>query len=138
MSGINFPISASVDGILQFIRPKIEQVQKTSKYGVTVDVSPTTRRRSIEQNRYLWGIYSHIVDFYFETGFVPDALPIKFLDSDFLHRYFKLRFDIKESKKLSTAEFCQYCDRIQQLMTEQTKGVYDPIYPEEPLSTYED
>ena len=32
---------------------------------------------------------------------------------------------------MSTAEFMNYTDSIQNLMLEQTFGHYDPIYPEE-------
>lgn len=136
MSGINFPKAASVDGILTVIRPKIEALLSSSKYGITICINSQVRRRSLEQNRYLWGIYAHIVDFYHETGFIPDALKVNYINSEFLHEYFKARFDVKETKKLSTADFCRYTDSIQQLMTEQTKGAYDPIYPEQPLSEY--
>lgn len=137
MSGMNFSKAASIEGILQFIRPKIEQLLSSSKYGITICVSPQVRRRSIEQNRYLWGIYSHIVQFFSDTGFIPDALNVKFINSDFLHAYFKARFDVKETKKMSTADFCKYCDQIQQLMIEQSHGEYDPIYPEQPFQIME-
>ena len=130
---MNFPLSASVEGILAFIKPTIEQVLNSAKYGVSIEVKPQVRKRSLEQNSYLWGIYSHIVEFWNETGFVPDDLKVRFINSDFLHEYFKARFDIKTTTKLTTAEFCEYTDKIQHLMTEQSKGNYDPIYPDQPL-----
>lgn len=130
---MNFPKSANIDGILAFIRPTIEQVLNSAKYGVTVDVRPQVRRRSLEQNSYLWSVYSNIVKFWESTGFMPDGLKLNYINSDFLHEYFKARFDIKSTTKLTTAEFCEYTDKIQHLMTEQSKGNYDPIYPEQPL-----
>lgn len=130
---MNFPKSANIDGILAFIRPTIEQVLNSAKYGVTVDVRPQVRKRSLEQNSYLWGIYSNIVKFWEQTGFMPDGLKLNYINSNFLHEYFKARFDIKTTTKLTTAEFCEYTDKIQHLMTEQSKGNYDPIYPEQPL-----
>jgi hypothetical protein len=36
---------------------------------------------------------------------------------------------------MNTVDFCGYTDKIQLLMTEQTKGEYDPIYPEQPFQT---
>lgn len=60
-----------------------------------------------------------------------DGLKLRFLSSEFLHEYFKARFDLKTTTKLSTAEFMNYTDSIQNLMLEQTFGHYDPIYPEE-------
>jgi hypothetical protein len=130
---MNFPKSANIDGILAFIRPTIEQVLNSAKYGVTVDVRPQVRKRSLEQNSYLWGIYSNIVKFWEQTGFMPDGLKLNYINSNFLHEYFKARFDIKTTTKLTTAEFCEYTDKIQHLMTEQSKGNYDPIYPDQPL-----
>lgn len=130
---MNFPKSANIDGILAFIRPTIEQVLNSAKYGVTVDVRPQVRRRSLEQNSYLWSVYSNIVKFWEQTGFMPDGLKLNYINSDFLHEYFKARFDIKSTTKLTTAEFCEYTDKIQHLMTEQSKGNYDPIYPDQPL-----
>lgn len=130
---MNFPKSANIDGILAFIRPTIEQVLNSAKYGVTVDVRPQVRRRSLEQNSYLWSVYSNIVKFWESTGFMPDGLKLNYINSDFLHEYFKARFDIKSTTKLTTAEFCEYTDKIQHLMTEQSKGNYDPIYPDQPL-----
>ena len=126
-----FPQGATADNILNMIKPKLEAVINGAQYGVDVDIKKHTRKRSLEQNAYLWGIYGHIVKFYDDTGFVPDNLPVKFINSDFLHEYFKSRFDIKTTTKMSTAEFASYTDKIQHLMLEQTGGEYDPIYPEQ-------
>lgn len=130
---MNFPKSANIMGILEFIKPTIEQLLNVSKYGITIDIRPQVRIRSKAQNDYLWGIYSNIVKFWEQTGFMPDGLKLNYINSNFLHEYFKARFDIKTTTKLTTAEFCEYTDKIQHLMTEQSKGEYDPIYPEQPL-----
>ena len=130
---MNFPKSANISGILEFIKPTIEQLLNVSKYGITIDIRPQTRIRSKAQNDYLWGIYSNIVKFWEQTGFMPDGLKLNYINSNFLHEYFKARFDIKTTTKLTTAEFCEYTDKIQQLMTEQSEGFYDPIYPDQPL-----
>lgn len=126
---------ADVDGIINLIRPKIAALIVNSPRGITIDVKKAQRNRTTEQNRYLWAIYSHIVEFHNNTGFIPDNLPINGINSDFLHQYFKARFDIKETKNMNTVDFCGYTDKIQLLMTEQTKGEYDPIYPEQPFQT---
>lgn len=130
---MNFPKSANIMGILEFIKPTIEQVLNVSKYGITIDIRPQVRIRSKAQNDYLWSVYSNIVKFWEQTGFMPDGLKLNYINSKFLHEYFKARFDIKTTTKLTTAEFCEYTDKIQQLMTEQSKGNYDPIYPDQPL-----
>ncbi len=135
MSAMYFAQFADVDGIIRMIRPKISALIANSPRGITIDVKKTQRNRTTEQNRYLFAIYKHIVEFYNQTGFIPDNLPINGINSDFLHQYFKARFDVKETKNMNTVEFCAYTDKIQLLMTEQTKGEYDPIYPEEPFQT---
>lgn len=135
MSAMYFAQFADVDGIIRMIRPKISALIANSPRGITIDVKKTQRNRTTEQNRYLFAIYKHIVEFYNQTGFIPDNLPINGINSDFLHQYFKARFDVKETKNMNTVEFCAYTDKIQLLMIEQTKGEYDPIYPEEPFQT---
>ena len=130
---MNFPVSASVDGILQFIKPSIVQILQNSKYGISIDIRPQVRKRSIPQNDYLWAIYQNIVKFWEETGFLPDDLKLRWINSDFLHAYFKARFDVKTTTKMTTVEFSEYTDKIQRLMVEQSKGEYEPIYPEQPL-----
>lgn len=137
---MNFYKSADLEGILQFIKPKIKTLLENCKYGISIDIRPQTRERSLEQNNYLWAIYQHIIDFNDDAGlgkdnggFLPDHLMLNYINTTFLHEYLKARFDIKSTKKLSTIEFCNYTDRIQNLMVEQSRGHYDPIYPEQPF-----
>ncbi len=125
-----FHKAANIDGILKFIRPKLEVTLNSSKYGIDVEIKKHSRTRSQEQNKYLWAIYKHIVDFWERTGFIVDNLPLRFVTSDFLHEYFKNRFDLRTTTKMTTAEFMNYTDGIQNLMVEQSKGEYDPIYPD--------
>lgn len=125
-----FPQGATADKILIFIKPKLEAVLNDSNKGIDIDIKKHTKNRTKEQNDYLWAIYSNIVKFKEKTGFIPDELPVKFINSDFLHEYFKARFDIETTTKLTTTEFSWYVDSIQNLMVEQTKGRYEPIYPE--------
>lgn len=135
MSVMYFSQFADVDGIINLIRPKIAALIANSPRGITVDVKKVQRNRTNEQNRYLFAIYKHIVEFYEQTGFIPDNLPVNNITTDFLHQYFKARFDVKASSSMNTVDFCGYTDKIQRLMIEQTKGEYDPIYPEQPFQT---
>ena len=135
MSTMYFSQFADVDGIINLIRPKISALIANSPKGIQIDVKKQQRNRTTEQNRYLFAIYKHIVEFYEQTGFIPDNLPVNNLTTDFLHQYFKARFDVKASSAMNTVDFCGYTDKIQLLMTEQSKGEYDPIYPEQPFQT---
>ena len=131
-----FPVGSDINGILRFIAPKLQAVLNGAKYGVDIDIKNHVRNRTLEQNRYLYAIYKHIVEFCEQYKFMPDNLNIRFINSDFLHEYFKARFDVKTTKKMSTKEFTEYTDKIQLLMIEQTKGLYDPIYPEDRFQTF--
>ena len=94
-------------------------------------LSETKNKRTTEQNKWLWAVYKHIVLFWTDTGFMPDNLDkkLKFINSDILHCWFKCRFDVKTTTKLSTEDIGKYIDKIQNLMVEQTDGEYEPIYP---------
>ena len=131
-----FPVGSDINGILRFIAPKLQAVLNGAKYGVDIDIKNHVRNRTLEQNRYLYAIYKHIVEFCDQYKFIPDNLNIRFINSDFLHEYFKARFDVKTTTKMSTKEFTEYTDKIQLLMIEQTKGLYDPIYPEDRFQTF--
>lgn len=126
-----FSQTENIDKILELIRPKLKAVLSGSKHGIDIEIKPHKRNRSTDQNSYLWAVYSHIVEFYHQTGFIVDNLPLRFITSDFLHEYFKSRFDRKTTTNMSTVEFMNYTDSIQQLIIEQTHGHYDPIYPPE-------
>ena len=99
---------------------------------VNLTLSEQKNKRTVEQNKWLWAVYKNIVLFWTDTGFMPDNLDkkLKFINSDILHCWFKCRFDVKTTKKLSTIEFGEYIEKIQQLMIEQTQGEYEPIYPD--------
>lgn len=134
MSTMYFAQFANVDGIIKLIQPKIKMLLQDSPNGISIDIKKYQRNRTNEQNRYLWAVYKHIAQYHLDNPkFKIDNLPVRFINSDFLHIYLKARFDVKETKNLNTVEFSQYVDNIQLLMTEQTKGNYDPIYPEQPF-----
>lgn len=97
--------------------------------GVDVIIREHIHKRTLEQNNYLFAVYRHIQDFYTETGFVIDGLAINFLTVDFLHEYFKARYGIRKTSKLSTGEMVKYIDGIQNEMVLQTGGEYQAIIP---------
>ena len=120
-----------VERILDAIKGNISAMLPKSKYGIDITIKPHTKLRTNEQNKLLWEVYNHIVSFYNDTGFIIDGLNLKFLNADFLHEYFKVRFNIKSTAKLSTIEFSQFINQIQTEMVEQTQGEYEPIIPED-------
>lgn len=119
------------DTKLNVIKKSIEGVLKVSKNGCEVSIKAYSKKRTNPQNEFLWAVYKRVAAFCEETGFKPDGLNIGFINSDFLHAYFKARFDLRTSTKLSTVEFMRFPEKIQDLMVEQTCGEYEPIYPKE-------
>lgn len=126
-----FHKAADIEGIIKTIKPKIKALLNECKYGISIEIEELKKTRTDAQNKLLWAVYKHIVDFWSTTGFIIDDLNIRYINSNFIHGYFKARFDIKSTKKLTTIEFMNYVDGIQNIMIEQTKGEYDPIYIEE-------
>ena len=107
-----------------------EELLKAGKF-VTATVEIFHRTRTIPQNKFMWSVYKNIVLFWAETGFVPDGLNVRFINTKFIHEYFSARFDVHTTTKLNTVEMMEYIDKIQQLMIEQTGGEYEPLIPDE-------
>lgn len=107
-----------------------EELLKQGKF-ITASVEIFHRTRTIPQNKFMWAVYKNIVLFWTDTGFVPDDLKVKFLNTKFLHEYFSARFDVHTTTKLNTVEMMEYIDKIQHLMDEQTNGHYPKLIPEE-------
>lgn len=114
-------------------RALYNQAEELLKQGKVVEASVEIfhRLRTIKQNKFMWAVYKNIVLFWSDTGFVPDGLKVKFVNTKFLHSYFSARFDIHTTTSLNTVEMMDYVDKIQQLMDEQTNGAYPKLIPEE-------
>lgn len=89
-------------------------------------------KRSQQQNKYMWSVFQHIADFYQETGFMPDGLEkhLKFVNKDVLKVWFSAKYDIHHTSATNTKEMVDFIDAVQNDMIQQTKGEYEPIYPE--------
>lgn len=46
-----FHKAADIDGILKYIRPKLEAVLQNSKYGVDIEIKKHSHPRSLKQNK---------------------------------------------------------------------------------------
>lgn len=101
--------------------------------GKVVEVScvEVKKTRTIQQNKYLFELYQHLLDFYSETGFMIDELDkrVKFITKDLLHEYLKARFDVKTTTKMSTQDFSLFVDKIQNEWIEQSGGQYEYLMP---------
>ena len=122
-----FRFGTSVESIIKSIKPNLEAMVYTARNGIDVNIKQHFRKRTNDQNRLLWEIYSHIVSFYYDTGFIIDNLKLNFITTEFLHEYFKVRFNVKTTTNLNTKDFSSFIDKIQNEMITQTNGEYEPI-----------
>lgn len=117
---------------LQLAEQDIRNIVSFGKIAEVI-IRPFVKKRTLPQNDWLFAVYENIVKFYDETGFKPDNIQVLYINKGLIHEYFKARFGLKTTTKLNTKEIGEYIEKIQLLMTEQSKGNYSPIYPEEPL-----
>lgn len=117
-----------------------KQARTILESGKPVDVccSVVKKKRTNQQNRYLFKLYEHLLDFYKQTGFMIDGLRFKFYTKDFLHEYLKARFDVGTTTKMTTQQFTEFVDAIQNEWMEQTSGEYEYFFPYEKLDEYEE
>ena len=108
--------------------------------GKPVDVCCTVikKHRTNQQNRYLFKLYEHLLEFYEQTGFMIDGLRFKFYTKDFLHEYLKARFDVGTTTKMTTEKFTEFVDKIQNEWMTQSGGEYEYFFPYEKLNEYEE
>ena len=110
------------------------QASAMLKYNpVKVEFEVYHKTRSQEQNRYMWSVFQHIVDFYHDTGFMPDNLQshLKFFNKDVAKMWFCAKYDMKHTSCSNTKEMVNFIDRVQRDMIEQTQGEYEPIIPDD-------
>ena len=99
---------------------------------IKIDFEVYRQTRTLQQNKYMWSVFQHISDFYQETGFMPDNLEkhLKFVNKDVLKVWFCAKYDIHHTSTTNTKEMVDFIDKVQADMIQQTKGEYEPIYPE--------
>lgn len=117
-----------------------KQARTILESGKPVDVccSVVKKKRTNQQNRYLFKLYEHLLDFYKQTGFMIDGLRFKFYTKDFLHEYLKARFDVGTTTKMTTQQFTEFVDAIQNEWMTQSGGEYEYFFPYEKLDEYEE
>jgi hypothetical protein len=99
---------------------------------IKIEFEVYRQTRTLQQNKYMWSVFQHIADFYQETGFMPDRLEknLKFFNKDVAKVWFSAKYDIHHTSTTNTKEMVDFIDSVQNDMIQQTKGEYEPIYPE--------
>ena len=111
--------------IQSWIDKQLPPVYNTAKNGIEINIFAHKNTRSTEQNRFLMLICTAIARLHHETGYCCPGLQPWAMQPKILKEYFKSRFGIERSSKLSTAEFTKFIDYIQTTMVEETNGEYE-------------
>ena len=129
-----------LDDLENSLRLVEKQARTILESGKPVDVccSVVKKHRTNQQNRYLFKLYEHLLEFYEQTGFMIDGLRFKFYTKDFLHEYLKARFDVGTTTKMTTQQFTEFVDAIQNEWMTQSGGEYEYFFPYEKLDEYEE
>lgn len=132
-----FPAGISESVIMEWCEKQIPAVMSAAKHGIDVSIKPHKKLRTLEQNDYWWLIMDHIHDFSEETGWRPKQLScLQWLAPKFLHEFFKAIYGIETTTKLSTKEFYELTNRLQNDMITTTRGEYEPIIPPDKFLDY--
>lgn len=111
--------------IQKWVDAQLPAVYNTAKNGIEINIIQHKNKRTNEQNRFLMCIMTHIVKLYINTGFMPAGCQPWMMRTDVQKAYWKARFGVEQTSKMSTAEFTKFIDFIQNTMVEETNGEYE-------------
>ena len=125
-----FAADTYVSEILFWVNRQLSAVLPVAQHGVDVDIKPHQNQRSNQQNRFLMAILVALVRFHQETGFCPPGVSPWGMRVDVLKVYYKDRFGVGKSSKLSTKTFGEFVDNIQRSLVEETGGEWQILEPD--------
>ena len=125
-----FNTTVSKEQVMRWVDTQLGGVLPVAKDGIDVDIKPHKTPRSNAQNRFLMAILVALVRFYHETGFMPQGLSPWAMRTDILKEYYKARFGVVSTAKLSTKAFGEFVDSIQLELVEQTCGEWQILQPD--------
>lgn len=125
-----FNTAVSKEHVMRWVDTQLAGVLPIAKNGVDVDIKPHKNPRSNAQNRFLMAILVALVRFYHETGFMPQGLSAWAMRTDILKEYYKARFGVISTAKLSAKAFGEFVDSVQQSLVEETGGEWEVLEPD--------
>jgi hypothetical protein len=131
----NFPANFPKENILAWCDRQLDAVCANAAQGIVVDIQPAKKQRTYRQNRYMHGVFAHIAKFVNDNGGWLDGVQYAAwaINGGTMKTYFKNKFGIIKTAKLSTAEMTDLIDRTQAHMQTETRGEYRCIFPDDPL-----
>lgn len=125
-----FKSDTSSTEILSWVSRQLSAVLPVAHNGLDVDVKPHANQRTNQQNRFLMAILVALVRFHQETGFCPPGVSPWGMRVDVLKVYYKDRFGVGKSSRLSTKTFGEFVDSIQRSLVEETSGEWQLLEPD--------
>lgn len=120
-----FRNNAPLTDITNWVKMQLNAILPSAKNGIDILIRPHQNIRTNEQNRFYRVILGEQVKFYHETGFmVGDTKPWE-QRTEILHFYWKDRYGIDTTTKLSTKQFTEYIDFIQATLVEESSGEWE-------------
>lgn len=125
-----FKQSTPLHEILNWVTQQYIRLVDFAKDGIEIDIKKRKKQRTIQQNRFFMAILVALVRFYNETGFMPDGCKPWMMRTDILKEYWKYRYGVKSTSRLSTAEFGKLCDFTQNTLVQETEGEWEVLEPD--------
>ena len=120
-----FQPNTPIEDILRWFNTQLPPVVNSAKHGIEVNIIAHKSKRTNEQNRFLMVVCTQIARLHHETGYCCPGLKPWAMQPAVLKEYWKARFGIEQTSKMSTAEFTKFIDFIQNTMVEETQGEYE-------------
>ena len=121
---------SNIDNASIWCGKQLATIKSIAKDGVDIDIRPHKQQRSNEQNRFLMAILVALVRFHHETGFLPQGLSAWAMRTDILKAFYKARFGVVATSKLSKADFGKFIDNIQQSLVIESGGEWEVLEPD--------
>lgn len=136
-----FRNDTDLEEITNWMAEQLSAVHKVAKHGIDITIRPHQNPRTTQQNRFLAVVIMAQIRFYHETGFMASGLQPWMHQPEILRFYWKNRFGIETSAKLSTKGMGEYIDFIQNTLVEESNGEYqvlttDSMYLQSLISGY--
>jgi hypothetical protein len=132
---MNFPANFPKENILAWCGRQIDAVAPIAASGIEVEICAAKKRRTCRQNKFAHAVFKHVADFVNDNGGWLDGLklPAWAVGTESMKEYFKQKFGVVKTEKLSTKELGEFVDKIQAHMQVETHGEYTPLIPEDGL-----
>lgn len=109
---------------------QLTAIKDIAKDGFDIDIKPHHKQRTVQQNRFFMAIVVALVRFYNETGFMPEGCKPWMMRTDILKEYWKYRYGVKSTSRLSAADFGKLCDFVQNTLVQETQGEWQTLEPD--------